>query len=349
MPFSSDWRTRSAICRSSASSRWSSVTTDDWVAAGSSEKPAVSAGRPFGKTCRCTCWTWRSSRSMRCSGVGGAWRWAMARRRHEREAALAARAVIRRDFTIFPHASFDASLCRQRGLRGDESYCAVGRWRRLAAGAGGAAARRLTCRARRGVRRLGAAARRAGAAGPSAGRRASRLTFVTLPAGPTCGATASPTVTVSASGLPALSIGAVAVGGTVIGLAGLKLALEQGLALVGNLDPRRPGCGQHHRSLRGNGVAGAAAAAARRCWRVRPARCAALRPLLERTAVEPAHQRDQQDHRDDRADHQRLGHGPRRIGRLEHIGRRSSRSAGRPFPRAAGCRSRCGRGRRPPA
>src|SRR6185437_2567419 len=43
-----------------------------------------------------------------------------------------------------------------------------------------------------------------------------RLTFeVTLPGGPTGGATAAPTVTLRASGLPALSKGAVAVVGTV--------------------------------------------------------------------------------------------------------------------------------------
>jgi len=45
------------------------AVADDWVAAGSSEKPAESAGCPLGKTCRWTCRSCFSSRSIRCSGV----------------------------------------------------------------------------------------------------------------------------------------------------------------------------------------------------------------------------------------------------------------------------------------
>jgi hypothetical protein len=54
-----------------------------------------------------------------------------------------------------------------------------------------------------------------GEAGPFISEAGARLTVVTFPGGPTGGAAAPPTVTVSASGLPALSIGAVAVDGTV--------------------------------------------------------------------------------------------------------------------------------------
>ena len=81
-------------------------TTEDCVAAGSSEKPAVSAGRPRGKTWRWTCWTCRSSRSSRCSGVGCG-RWASAEAGTSAMAAMAAAAVIgRKDFTKFlPHSS----------------------------------------------------------------------------------------------------------------------------------------------------------------------------------------------------------------------------------------------------
>ena len=61
----------SATCRSSELSRWLSVSTDDWVAAGSSENPAVSAGRPLGNSWRWTCCICLSRRSSRWSGVGG--------------------------------------------------------------------------------------------------------------------------------------------------------------------------------------------------------------------------------------------------------------------------------------
>src|SRR6185503_898283 len=87
----------------------------------------------------------------------------------------------------------------------DESYCvawfdgAVAGGR--AAGAGAAAA--------------GAGCAPAVADGPFIRSGPSRLTFAaTLPGGPTGGATALPTVIFSVSGLPALSFGAVAVGGT---------------------------------------------------------------------------------------------------------------------------------------
>src|SRR5689334_21458388 len=116
--------------------------TEDWVAAGSSEKPAVSAGRPLGKTCRCICCTCRSRRSIRCSGDGGGWRWPMALDGRNATAALAASTVIRRDFTsLSPRFQFDV-IMHKRGLRVDESYWTVllvGAVSTAGAGAGGVA------------------------------------------------------------------------------------------------------------------------------------------------------------------------------------------------------------------
>ena len=104
------WRKQSLICRSSASSRWSSDMTDDWVAAGSSGKPAVSAGRPLGKTCRWTCCTWRSSRSRRCSGDGG-WRCATCRGRRKRDAAPSPRIDHQTRFHEFTPRSVSRDSC----------------------------------------------------------------------------------------------------------------------------------------------------------------------------------------------------------------------------------------------
>ena len=87
------------------SSRWASDTTDDWLAAGSSLKPAVSAGRPLGKSWRCSCWTCFSSRSTRCSGLGGACRWAIASDGMMASAAVAIAAASGETSLDFPHAS----------------------------------------------------------------------------------------------------------------------------------------------------------------------------------------------------------------------------------------------------
>src|SRR5207302_3855392 len=104
--------------------------------------------------------------------------------------------------------------------RADESYWAVLVVGGVSAGAaaGGDGAARAGARER--VRWGAAGTAGTVTAGAGAGRAfsrsaGSRLAVVTLPGGPTGGASVEPTVTLSASGLPALSSGAVAVVGTV--------------------------------------------------------------------------------------------------------------------------------------
>ena len=104
---------------------------------------------------------------------------------------------------------------RQRGLRADESYWAVFVAGGVSGGGGGTVAAGAAGAVRVGLGFVGmTGAAETAAPEPFISAAGARLTVVTFPGGPTGGAVEAPTVTVSASGLPALSIGAVAVGGT---------------------------------------------------------------------------------------------------------------------------------------
>ena len=106
----------------------------------------------------------------------------------------------------------------QRGLRADESYSAVLVGGSVSTGAARSGAPERGARAwdRRGAGAAGAGCAAGACAGGVFMRSAgARLSVVTLPGGPTCATVAEPTVILSDSGLPALSIGAVAVVGTV--------------------------------------------------------------------------------------------------------------------------------------
>ena len=152
-------------------------------------------------------------------------------------AAPAARAVIGRECSlVLPHLRF-ALDCARRRLAAMNPIVRCWWVPELAPPS---AAGRGRCRSRTARSRPWRARRGAGGAGAEAGGGATaccgprirsaplRLTFEAIfPGGPTGGATAEPTLIRSASGLPALSSGAVAVSGTVIGLPRLEHALEQ--------------------------------------------------------------------------------------------------------------------------
>ena len=159
----------------------------------------------------------------------------------------------------------------------------------------------------------------------------SRLTLLTVVAGgPTGGATELPTVILSASGLPVLSTGAVAVGGTGKLWPGTIIA-EYKIAPPFSLIWSHTGwvavtvtpcCG-----------AGAGAwGAGRGRWGRRFGRgCVDVRRLVERALVEPGHHQHEEHNRGDRSEHQPLGHGPRRVGGLEHFGGCGRRTAAAHF------------------
>ena len=164
LPFSSDWRSRSVICRSSASSRWSRVTTDDWVAAGSSRNRRCRRDGPSGRPAAAPAGPGFRADRCRCSGVG-CWRCAMAADGRAQGWLSRKRGDQTRSSRYLPHASCRAD-CAPPRLSRDESYCPVGsrlrrrrrRRRRLRRAAAG--------RVRAARRAAVASAERRGAAGP---------------------------------------------------------------------------------------------------------------------------------------------------------------------------------------
>ncbi len=198
-PFSSDWRSRSVICRSThrGAGRGSRPTTGSPPArsrsrrcrpAGRAERPAAEPDRPGARAGRC---------AARVSAAG-AGRW---RRLGQRKAGYSRERgdpIRRSSLVSIPHAARACGTVPAGGFPADESYSPVLRCRRCLRRGGGSGAGRPAappaCRATRvrgALPRAGPQPRARPALHEVGGQRLTLLTFVA--GGPTGGATALPT------------------------------------------------------------------------------------------------------------------------------------------------------------